>query len=82
MDLDIIVKCRMSGDYSLGTSAETSRCTGLQKGWRIYRSLPSISVPSCWHKPGVCCQSRQLSSTQLRHSWLYVVKRQRHCADR
>ena len=55
MDLDIIVKCRMSGDYSLGASAETSRCTGLKKAWRIYRSLPSISVPSCWQKPGVCC---------------------------
>lgn len=44
MDLDIIVKCRMSRDYNLGTSADTSQCMGLKKAWRIYRLLPSISV--------------------------------------
>ena len=46
MDLDVIVKCRMSGDYSLGASAEPAQCTGLKKAWRIYRSPPSIFVSS------------------------------------
>jgi hypothetical protein len=38
MNLDTIVKCRLSGDYSLTSSAGSSApVTGLQKAWRIYR---------------------------------------------
>ena len=37
MDLDVIVKCRMSGDYSLGISAEGGTSRKLKKAWRIYR---------------------------------------------
>lgn len=42
MDLDVIVKCRMSGDYSLGISAEGGVATTVKKAWRIYRYLPAL----------------------------------------
>ena len=37
MDLDIIVKCRMSGDYSLGMSSEGGAVSSMKKAWRMYR---------------------------------------------
>ena len=37
MDLDVVVKCRMSGDYSLGIGAEGGASRKLKKAWRIYR---------------------------------------------
>ncbi len=37
MDLDVIVKCRMSGDYSLGMNAEGDAVSSLKKAWRMYR---------------------------------------------
>ena len=42
MDLDVIVKCRMSGDYSLGISAEGSTARKLKKAWRMYRCLLAL----------------------------------------
>ena len=42
MDLDVIVKCRMSGDYSLGMSAEGGASRKLKKAWRIYRCVLAL----------------------------------------
>ena len=42
MDLDVIVKCRMSGDYGLGISAEGGASRKLKKAWRIYRYMPAL----------------------------------------
>lgn len=44
MDLDVIVKCRTSGDYGLGISAEGGASRKLKKAWRIYRS---VAAPLC-----------------------------------
>ena len=41
MDLDVIVKCRLSRDYSLGISAEGGARRRLKTAWRIYRSAPA-----------------------------------------
>ena len=38
MSLDTIVKCRLSGDYSLANAIDGSApVTRLQKAWRMYR---------------------------------------------
>lgn len=37
MDLDVIVKCRMSGDYTLAASPDGAPVSSLKKAWRIYR---------------------------------------------
>ena len=58
MDLDVIVKCRMSGDYSLGISAEGGASRKLKKAWRIYRCMPTLLNP---HH----CASRPLSTPNL-----------------
>lgn len=37
MDLDIIVKCRISGDYNLGMNSEEGAVSSMKKAWRMYR---------------------------------------------
>ena len=52
MELDIIIKCKTAGDYSLASSTESAApVTGFTKTWRMYRChnplIPDLTPPIC-----------------------------------
>ncbi len=67
MDLDVIVKCRMSGDYSLGISAEGGTSRKLKKAWRIYRyKLDLLTWVHIDAKTRRCLENSENHSAQTR----------------
>ena len=81
MDLDVIVKCRMSGDYSLGVSAEGGAARKFKKAWRIYRYLPACAL-SCEQASSESTASSSLLQRlgALSGSWKEPLTRDPHCA--